>query len=187
MGTSLLRTFLFIAVAASTAIAVEPGPNRRDAWVLLGSHDNQMSGSMGDLDRARAAAGGAPALFLRRDGHEWLIRDAQLLVRARALLAPLDELGRQQGALGGKQGALGAKQGALGRTMGALSGDPERNQRQMEALGRQMEALGGEMEALGKKQEALGARMETEAHALDGKMAALLAEARAANLAQPLE
>ncbi|MGZ3426764.1 MAG: hypothetical protein ACXVCV_08960 [Polyangia bacterium] len=188
MGTSLVRAMLFVAAAAATAIAVEPGPSALDAWVLLGSRDaNQMSGSMRDLERARKLGGDGPALFVRQDGHEWLIRDAKLLARAKLLLAPIAELGRKQGALGEKQGALGEKQGALGQKMGELSQDAERNSRQMEALGRQMEALGQAMSALGAQQEALGAKMEGAERELQVKLAALVDEARAANLAQPIE
>lgn len=188
MGTSILRAVLFIAAAAATAIAVEPGPAALDAWVLLGSRDaNQMSGSMHDLARARRLAGDGPALFVRQNAHEWLIRDAKLLARAKLLLVPIEELGRKQGALGEKQGALGAQQGELGRKMGALSADAEHNQRLMEALGRQMDALGDKMSALGEEQEALGAKMEQAEREMQVKLAALVDEARAANLAQPIK
>jgi chromosome segregation ATPase len=188
MGTSILRAVLFIAAAATTAIAVEPASSSLDAWVLLGSRDaNQMSGSMHDLARARRLAGDGPALFARQNGHEWLIRDAKLLARAKLLLAPIEELGRKQGALGEKQGALGAQEGELGRKMGALSADSERNQRLIEALGHQMEALGDKMSALGEQQEAMGAKMEQAEHEMQVKLAALVDEARAANLAQPVK
>jgi chromosome segregation ATPase len=188
METSILRAFLFVAMAASVAVAVEPSAPPVDAYVLVGPRDgNQMSGSLHDLERARAAAGSGPALWVRRDGHEWVIRDAKLLARMRALTAPIDELGRQEGALGAQQGALGAQQGALGRKMGELSRDPERNKQEMETIGRQMEALGAKMEVFGKQMEALGTRMETAEREMKGKLSALVDDARAAALASEVK
>lgn len=188
MGTSILRTVLFVAAAAATAIAVEPAASSLDAWVLLGSRDaNQMSGSTHDLGRARKLAGDGPALFVRQNGHEWLIRDAKLLARARALLAPIDELGRKMGALGEKQGALGQQQGALGRRMGELGHDAEHNGRKMDELGREMDALGVKMDDLGHEMDALGAKMDQAERELAIKLVALVDEARAANLAQPVK
>jgi bla regulator protein blaR1 len=189
MGTSILRTVLFVAAAAATAIAVEPGAPL-DAWVLVGAADsNHMSGSLHDLERARKLIGGGPALFVRHKGQEWIIRDAKLVARARALMAPLDELGRLEGALGEKQGALGEQQGALGQKMGRLEHelrhDPKGYERQMEELGRQMERLGELQSALGGKQEELGARMEQAAREMEARLAALVDEARAGGLAQP--
>ncbi len=183
MGTSILRTVLFLAAAASVAVAVEPG--RLDSWVLLGGHDQQMSGSTRDLARARAAAGDGPALWARRGSEAWLIRDVKLVARARALMAPLDELGHKMAPLGEKQGGLGARQGEMGRKMSELSADPERNAAAMEALGRRMEALGREQEAIGREQEAIGARMEAASRELDARVAALVDEARAGGQAQP--
>src|SRR5580765_3271507 len=91
MGTQLLRAFLFVCAAAATAIAVEPGEGH--AWVLLGDKDStHMSGNLDDVDRARAAAGDGPALWARRDGKEWVIRDAKTLARVRALFSPIDAL-----------------------------------------------------------------------------------------------
>jgi hypothetical protein len=188
METSILRAFLFVAMAASVAVAVEPSAAPADAWVLVGARDsNQMSGNLHDLERARAAAGKGPALWVRRDGHEWVIRDGKWLARMRALLAPMDELGRQQGALGEKQGALGEQQGALGHKMEQLSRDPERNEREMDALGRQMDALGRQMDVLGRQMDALGARMEAAEREMKGKLSALVDEARAAGVASDVK
>ncbi|HEY2747026.1 MAG TPA: hypothetical protein VGL86_20525 [Polyangia bacterium] len=185
MGTSILRIVLFVAAAAAVAVGVEP--SRLDSWVLVGRHDQHLGGSTRDLSRALAVAGDGPALWARRGGDAWLIRDVKLVARARALLAPLDELGQKMAPLGQKQGVLGARQGEMGRQMGELSSDPERNGAAMEALGRRMEALGREQEAIGRDQEAIGARMEAAGRELDAKMAALVDEARAAGQAQPVK
>src|SRR5258708_2339470 len=145
MGTSILRTILFVAAAASTALAVEAG--KLDAWVLVAGHDHQhMSGSTDDLEHALSVAGGAPALW---------VRDGELVARAKLILAPLDELGQKMQPLGEKQGALGKQQGAMGEKMRDLSGDPEHNADAMTELGRKMEAIGKQQEAIGKQQEAI--------------------------------
>lgn len=184
----MLRAFLFVAMAASVAVAVEPSATPVDAWVLVEGHDgHHMSGNMHDLERAMRAVGNGPGLWMRRDGHEWVISDAKWLARARALAAPVDELGRQQGGIGEKQGALGAQQGALGHKMGLLSRDPERNKDEMEALGRQMEALGDKMKAFGKQQEALGARIKSAVGEMQTELSALLDEARAAGVASEVK
>jgi hypothetical protein len=171
MGTSILRTALFLAAAAGSAIAVEAGA--LDSWVLLGDRDHtHMSGRTEDIARAREVGGSGPALYVRRDGHEWVIRDAKMLARVRALMAPLDELGK-------KQQPLGELEGVWGRQMRELSTDPEHNAGKMEALGKQMERVGKQMEQIGKQ-------MERAAHVMEDKLGALFDEARAAGLARPI-
>src|SRR4051812_45880948 len=89
MGTTLARAALFLLAVAATAIAAES----RDAWVLLGNNgNNTMSGSIGDLTRARKVAGPPPALWLRRGGHEWVIRDVRTCARVKALQVDLEKL-----------------------------------------------------------------------------------------------
>jgi len=169
MGTQLLRAFLFVCAAAATAIAVEPGA--RDAWILFGDpNGTHMSGDLDDIERARVAAGNGPALWARRDGKEWVIRDAKLLARARALLATIDPLDK-------KMQPLSAQETAWGKEMQKLAKDPERNSRQMDALGKQMDQLGKQMEAIGKQ-------IEAAAHVADQKIGAMIDEARANGLAK---
>jgi uncharacterized protein YjbJ (UPF0337 family) len=50
-----------------------------------------------------------------------------------------------------------------------------------------MEALGKQQEALGKQQEAIGKRIEEAAREASAKLYALVDEARAAGLAQPVK
>jgi hypothetical protein len=186
MGTSVLRALLFIVAAASTTLAAEVA--KLDSWVLVGDHGkhNEMSGSTRDLQRTLELAGDGPALWARRSGAEWLIRDPKILARARALAAPLDELGQEMAPLGKKQGKLGEKQAELGRQMRELSADPEHNGDAMAALGRKMTEIGDRQSAIGREQQAIGKRMEAAAHELEDKLGALVDEARAAGLAQKL-
>ena len=185
MGTTILRSFLFVAAAASVAVAVEPG--RLDAWILTrGAHNESMSGSTEDLERVRRLAGNAQVLWARRGGAEWLVRDPKLVARAQALLVPLDALSKQMAPLSDRQSVLGKQQAEKGRRMRELSRDPERNGDAMSALGDEMSALGDKQSAIGREQEAIGAKMEAYAHELEPKLSALVDEARAAGLAQPV-
>lgn len=170
MGTQLLRAFLFVCAAAATAIAVEPG-DEAHAWVLLGDKDDvHMSGNTDDVDRARAAAGDGPALWARRDGKAWVIRDAKVLARVRALFAPIDPLER-------KMKPLNAQQQAWGEEMQKLSRDPERNHVEMSRLGKQMGAVGKQM---GELRRQIG----SIARAAEEKIAGIVDEARANGLAK---
>ena len=173
MGTPLLRAFLFVCAAAATAIAVEPGAAKSDgnAWVLVRDHDTTtMSGDGSDALRARALVGDGPALWARRDGKEWVIRDAKLLERVRAAMAPVEELSH-------KMEPFGKQEQAWGKQMSKLSKHPEQNAAEMEALGRKMDQVGKQMDAIGKE-------IERAAHAGDEKVHALVDEARANGLAK---
>jgi len=54
-------------------------------------------------------------LYYEHGGHAYVIDDPALVAKAKALYAPIDELGRQQEALGKKQEELGRQQEELGR------------------------------------------------------------------------
>jgi bla regulator protein BlaR1 len=172
-----------------------------EEYVLLSKDgDITMSGSTGDVDRARELAGpGESVLWFRRDGREHIVRDPALLAQARELFAPQRALGAQQGELGGRQGALGARQGALGAKQGALgarlgsvaagrgaAADRESRDisRQMEDLARQQEELGRQQEELGRQQEQLGREQERLGREAEGKLKLLLDDAIAHGLAE---
>jgi bla regulator protein blaR1 len=158
MGTTILRSLLFVACVAGSAIAVEPGTTR-DSFILLGAHRaNHVIGDADQLPHVEELAGGEPALWVRRDGKEWLVRDARFVARARALAAPVDALGKQEEAWGDE--------------MQKLARDPEANSRRMSELGRKMGALGKKIEAAAREMER--------------RLYALVDEARAAGVAQPL-
>ena len=192
------------APPAPPAPPVPPAPPRKhgysyswhqtddgDSWVMLtGESSANMSGSMGDLEKAKRLRGksGEDILWFRHDGKEYVVRDAAVMKRAKEIFRPQMELGAKQGELGARQGALGAKQGALGARQGALGGKQgalgaqiaalsaeqsrsvkddsqlEKRQRDLDAqqedLSRQQEELGRQQEELGRQQEALGRQQE---------------------------
>lgn len=155
---------LLIAIApaqALTAQSFNTAPADRMSYVLVtGNGDSSMNGSTDDLRHARSLrAGNSDMLYLRQGGSAYVIRDAALIGRARAIVKPQQELGERQGALGRQQGELGRRQGELGREqgrLGALMADA--TARRMGELGRQQGELGRRQAALGKQQAALGSR-----------------------------
>jgi bla regulator protein BlaR1 len=95
-----------------------------EVYVLLrGKGEIMVSGTPDDVDRARELqrkAGDGDILWTRRNGREYLIRDAATLQAVRDLFRPQEELGDQQGKLGDQQGQLGDKQGEIGDRQGEL-------------------------------------------------------------------
>jgi hypothetical protein len=126
------------------------GTGQRDLnyVLLLDNHNANLSGSLADIDRARSLRrGGERLLWIRRNGAEFVARDATLLNQALEIWAPVSHLGDAQGELGGKQGALGTQQGALGARQGAF--------------GMQQGILGTRQAEIAGRQAALAAREQT--------------------------
>jgi hypothetical protein len=181
-----------------------------DPFVILHGDNSTMSGSMGDIRRAKAARkGGEDLVWFRRDGQEYVIRDAATVKAAQEAFRPVSELGEKQGALGEKQGKLGAQQGQLGAKQGELGAKQgelgarqarfDRNDekeeaeiekqmdelgRQQEELGRQQEALGDQQEKLGEQQEELGRQQEAASRAAEKQLKKITDEAIASGLAE---
>ena len=155
-----------------------------------------MSGSTDDVRRAeRLRAGNAPLLYVREGGTAYVVRDAALLRRAEAIMAPQNELGRRQGVLGKQQGELGRRQGLLGAEQGRLGARMANSTpRQMAELGRQQAELGRQQGALGTQQGELG-RRQGELGKEQGRLAklaqpqfrALVAEAIKRGVAQRVD
>lgn len=121
------------AIVVPPAAAAPPAPplktqgvihlsndSSRDAYVLLKGDYNVMDGSMADLTQARGLDNGNGVLWLRRGGHDYVVRDAALLSRFQQLYAETSRLGEAQGKLGEQQGALGQRQAEVGTRMGEI-------------------------------------------------------------------
>jgi bla regulator protein BlaR1 len=135
-------------------------PKSRDLnYVLfLDDHNTNMSGSPADIDRARRfRRGGERLLWFRRNGVEYVVRDAQLIDQVLQIWKPVGELGDAQGELGTKQGALGTQQGVLGTQQGVF--------------GTQQGILGTKQGMIGQRQAVLSAREQTAKN--DGERRAL--------------
>ena len=94
-------------------------------WAVIDGESKCMGDGVDDDAREALAresrSGGAPVLWLRLDGEEWMVRDRVLVDRAGRLLQPMRDLGKQMGALGGEMGTLGAEQGRRGAEAGRLA------------------------------------------------------------------
>jgi beta-lactamase regulating signal transducer with metallopeptidase domain len=151
-----------------------------DAYVLIEGDDVTMAGDSDDIRTAqRLQQGNAPVLWVRKNGKQYVVRDAATVQRMKAAHAPVQALGEQQGKLGEQQGALGERQGELGSRQGelgvkmseiaqdqaaaALGGADTReaaNDRRMKALQDEQEALARQQEVLARQQEPLARQQE---------------------------
>ena len=151
-----------------------------DAYVLIEGDDVTMAGHSDDIRTAqRLQQGNAPVLWVRKNGKQYVVRDAATVQRMKDAHAPVHALGEQQGKLGEQQGALGERQGELGSRQGelgvkmaeiaqdqaaaALRGADTReaaNDRRMKALQDEQEALARQQEVLARQQEPLARQQE---------------------------
>lgn len=181
------------------------------AYVRINGKDERtvMNGSTDDLDEARRAVGKGEALWVRQGSARYLIRDPATLQRFDALIAPIRQLGEQQGELGQRQGRLGQQQGKLGQEQGELgrrqarialaaaqrsldgggeSSTESRDQADLNArqedLGRRQEALGRQQAELGQQQAALGERQAEATRRANAGLKQLLDSALSSQLAQ---
>lgn len=165
-----------------------------DSYILMleSGRSTMMHGSTDDLHRARKLRlDGQPLLYVRRDGREYVVRDAALLRQAEAIFKPQAELGKKQGELGSRQGALGAQQAELGAQQARLAaqqvgaqGRSEEMSRRQDELGRQQSALGERQAELGRQQAKLGAEQERLGREARAKFRALVDDAIRRGLAQ---
>ncbi len=103
---------------------------------FLKDDESTMSGSTSDIARARRFRSGAgPLLWFRRDGREYVIRDADMLREVQAIWEPVGRLGEEQGKLGTRQGELGTRQGEFGTKQGELGTEQGRLGTQQGILG----------------------------------------------------
>ena len=151
----------------------------RFGWALFDPRSGDSSVQIGDgevwtdvLGQLKDERG--EVLWCRLDGRAYLVRDPEWVSRADDIVAPVRELGRQQGRLGAKQGELGAKQGAIGAKQGRLglreaalatklaelAADADRDgdrdaRREARDLEAELEAVRDEQAALAREQEPL--------------------------------
>lgn len=201
--SALQRIVIGLAISLaplSIAAATDAGGSQvrdRSTYIYFAADKQSvmMSGSTDELKRARALRQGhQPMLYYRLGSAAYIIRDAATLRRVETIFAPQEALGAQQSALGSKQAALGREQAALGaqqarlgaRQINARPNDAAEYGRQQEALGRQQDELGQRQNVLGREQDALGRKQDQVAREADGKLRALIDDAVARKLAEPV-
>jgi len=189
-STSLISTKSGESEVSGQIHLSESGPDQ--AYVRVNGNDERtvMNGSTDDLEEARRAVGGqGQALWVRQGSARYLIRDSGTLQRFDALIAPIRQLGEQQGQLGERQGRLGQQQGKLGQEQGELGQRQARlalaaAQRALEGTShdessaehREQADINARQKALGERQEALG-RQQAELGRQQGDLGTRQAEA----------
>jgi beta-lactamase regulating signal transducer with metallopeptidase domain len=147
--------------------------------LLRGEGNTMMSGSRGDVERARRhRRGNEPLLWFRYGGQEYVVRDPAVLREAEELWEPVGRIGEEQGRIGEQQGAIGEEQGRIGEQQGEIGERQGRIGARQGVVGMRLgvlatrEASGAtesERRALQREREEL----ETELRRLDEQMAAL--------------
>jgi hypothetical protein len=194
-----MRWPLPLLLALAPLAPLQAAPADGFGFVLLSGKDRSTStinGDGTDWSRAKALRRGDEALlYVRQGGARYVIRDAQILARAEAIMKPQQELGARQGALGAQQGELGARQGELGAQqarLGSLMADAGVRRAgdlgaQIGELGRRQAELGARQAELGSRQAELGRQQARLAALARPKFEALVADAIRRGLAQRID
>lgn len=86
-----------------------------EPYVLFREDWTSMCGNRKDLKRARKLRDGEEdLLWFKRDGKEYVSRDAELIEELAQVFEAQGEIGEEQGSVGQEQGEIGARQGELG-------------------------------------------------------------------------
>jgi len=213
MRVSLTHSLIFPVLLAATSVQADEKPDEkqpRTSWVLVEGDTNHMSGSVEDLEEAKALQrGDEPLLYVRRGDQAWVLRDDASLARVRATWEPankvgtrMEPLGKTMELLGGRMNAVGAKMQPIGERMGELGlemaadrddarraeiqAEMKQLQSRMDALNKKMQALNAEMQPLSREMERLGQEMQKVAKKAESETLALLDDAIARGLAQPV-
>jgi bla regulator protein blaR1 len=127
-----------------------------------------VNGSDEDLaDVQRMQKKDQPMLWFRHGDKAYVIRDARLIQRAKAVYAPLSDAAQAQGQLAGKQGALAGEQAGLAARQGALAS----REASLEGRRSVIEAHRVALHAISETQESSGREA-----ALEGQIQGLNAE-----------
>ena len=102
-------------------ISIDSSSDAAYGFALIDGDSVIVNGSDSDADAvSRLRKADEPILWFRRGSKSYVVRDRSYIQRAKAIYAPVSELGKQQGELGGEQGRLGGQQGGLGARQGSL-------------------------------------------------------------------
>jgi bla regulator protein BlaR1 len=179
--------------AAPAQQARETPRRERDLNYVLFFEDERttMSGSTGDIERARRFKRRGERILWFRDGNrEYVVREPSAIREVEELWMDVNVLGEQQGRVGAEQGKLGAQQGEIGAKQGLLGAEQGRigarqgeiGQRQGQLAARQSQGMtAAQQRELEKDQRELDMQMR----ALDREMQALGEKMR--ELGKPME
>jgi bla regulator protein blaR1 len=183
--TARILSAALILGAALAAVSPAARAGEGEFEFAIIDSGNRTTISVGDLERLdgvnrlqdQARASGQAVFWFSKGGEDYVVRDPQVVERARAIVAPMQELGKKQGKLGAKQGRIGARQGQLGALEGragalqariaiaGLAGGDAKDRAELDEmraelreLRRQLDDLADEQRALGAEQRELGAQ-----------------------------
>lgn len=146
--------------------------------LFFGDDRTMMSGSSGDIERARRFKKRGERILWFRDGNrEYVVRDQSAMREVEELWKKVHELGEQQGQIGAEQGKLGAKQGEIGAKQGLVGAEQARIGARQGELGQrqaQLAALQGQRLTAAQQRE-----FERDQRELDLKMRELDREMQA--------
>lgn len=176
-----------IVLCADTPDAIAAFSDNTDdafAWGLLGDGDPIWSGGSHGRATEREARRGAPRLWFREDGEEYVVTDPVLVAQVHDAVEPLRRVGEQMGLIGGEMGRRGARMGHLGGRMGAVSarmglvqarlaGRPAREHAEARA---ELEQMRAELEQLRSQMDQLRADSDPGMGALSRQMSELSAQ-----------
>ncbi len=172
-------------ISAAPEEAQEPRRRQRDElrFVYMSDETTTMSGSSGDVARARRHRNGAePILWFMQDGKEYVIRDPEVPNEIAGAWDRVSRLGAEQGEIGAKQGEIGARQGRLGARQGRIGAEQGAiGARQAEIAAREVELARREsrqrpveerreIESAKREVEERMRELDREMLILDGKM-----------------
>jgi hypothetical protein len=152
---------------------VHPGANASIAISDMGEMDD-----IDDLQR-EADRNHTGIFWFRLDGHSYRVTDRATVERAQEIVAPMIEIGREQGKYGAQMGEYGARMGEIGALqgrMGALRAQlavrrsfDRRGRSEIASLERELDELSDELKETRLEQKEM-ARAQRELGAKQGKL-----------------
>ena len=147
-------------LAGSPELPAMGQPSSKDLAYVLFMDDSSMStsGSTADVARAKSLRkNGERLLWFRREGKEYVVRDAALMRQVEEVFKPVQEIGGQQGEIGERQGKIGERQGKIGAQQGAIGEKQGEIGERQGKIGEQQRAIGEKQGEIGAKQGDIGA------------------------------
>jgi len=149
-----------------------PPRDREIRFVYMTDDTTTMSGSSGDVARARRLrAGSEDLLWFAVNGKEYVIRDADVLREISAMWQPVRIIGDEQSEVGARQSALGARQSEIGTRQASIGAEQAKIGARQGEIGARQAALGSRQAA--RPTNAERSEIERQWETLDNDMRAL--------------
>ena len=186
-------------------VSISQSSDSSDSYIyFLDASSVVMSGDVSDIDRARELTGGDEVLWFRKNGTDYVVRDAATLETIRELHAAMDRvekaeepLERQEVALDEEQARIEAEQDKIASSLDVLSDrqdklderdvqQQEMLQRKQVELDRRLEALAARIEEMSAEQEKHATEIERASEEVERKIQAVLEDRIRSGAATPV-